>query len=125
MGTRRSSIAPRRPATHPVPCSRPIPVARNAVYVFTTSLWLSDVEAAAWVFATVPPEISDEIADVVTSAGFGSVRVEATIGATIWQTSLFPDTTRGAHILPVKKSVRTAESIDIGDEVTVELTLVE
>ena len=91
---------------------------------FTARLWLAEVEGAAWVFVTVPPEISDEIAESApTKAGFGSVRVEVTIGSTTWRTSLFPDSKRGAYVLPVKKQVRTTESIAVGDEVRVSLTV--
>ena len=90
-------------------------------FTFDAELWLSSVEGS-WVFLTVPEDISDEIDDAVaTKGGFGSVKVDATIGGTSWSTSLFPDTKAGAYILPVKKAVRTAESVDIGDGVTVQL----
>jgi hypothetical protein len=51
------------------------------------------------------------------------VPVLATIGASTWRTSIFPDTTRGTYVLPVKRAVRAAESLDVGDEarVTIEL----
>jgi hypothetical protein len=94
----------------------------NRPVSFTASLWRADVEDAAWVFVTVPLDLSDEIAESApTKAGFGSVRVEVTIGSTTWRTSLFPDTKRGAYILPVKKAVRRAESVEVGDEVRVDL----
>lgn len=90
---------------------------------FTSELWLAQAEAA-WVFVTVPASISDEIAETVTTpAGFGSVRVSVTIGTTRWDTSVFPDSRRGTYILPIKKQVRATESIDVGDEVEVDLKL--
>ena len=93
-------------------------------YSFAAVLWLSAVEGASWVFATVPEALSDEVADSIPiRPGFGSVRVEATIGSTTWRTSLFPDSKRGAYVLPIKKAVRSAESIDVGDEVMVDLKL--
>ena len=93
-------------------------------FTFDAELWLSSVEGS-WVFITVPEEISDEIDDAVaTKGGFGSVKVDATIGSTSWSTSLFPDTKAGAYILPVKKAVRASESIDVGDSVTVTLDVV-
>lgn len=96
------------------------------MYEFRTTLWEHDGDAA-WFFVTLPEDVSDEIewrtADGRT--GFGSVRAEVTIGATTWRTSLFPDTKRGAYVLPIKKAVRTAESIDDGDEVDVTVQLVE
>jgi hypothetical protein len=94
-------------------------------YTFTAELWLAQAEAA-WVFLTVPPEISDDIEErAPTKAGFGSVPVSVTIGATTWRTSVFPDAKRGAYILPVKRPVRTAESIAVGDEVAITLRLVD
>jgi len=92
-------------------------------FVFDASLWLADADAA-WVFVTVPEDISDEIEDAVwATGGFGSGRVEASIGTTTWSTSLFPDTKAGAFILPVKKSVRSAERVDVGDTVNVTLEI--
>lgn len=93
----------------------------DPAYSFDSELWLASAESA-WVFLTVPEGISDEIEDdVPTKGGFGSVKVNATIGGTTWSTSLFPDNKAGAYILPVKKAVRTAESIDVGDTVAVSL----
>ena len=56
--------------------------------------------------------------------GFGSFRVRVTVGATTWTTSIFPDSVRGTYLLPIKRAVRTAENLDMGDTttVTVELT---
>lgn len=53
--------------------------------------------------------------------GFGSVRVEATVGGTTWRTSVFPDSRGGSYVLPVKRAVREAEDLDDGDQVTVTL----
>lgn len=55
--------------------------------------------------------------------GFGSVRVQATVGSTTWHTSLFPDATTGSFVLPVKKPVRLAEGLAAGAscEVTLEV----
>ncbi len=79
-----------------------------------------------WYFVTLPFDVSDEIDDGASAArvGFGSVRVEVTIGATTWSTSVFPDTKAQAFVLPVKRAVRTAEGIDDGDDVDVELRVI-
>lgn len=57
--------------------------------------------------------------------GFGSVRVEAVVGATTWRTSVFPESASGRYVLPVKKSVRTSEDLVEGDPVEVRLTVLE
>ena len=92
------------------------------LYSFDSELWLWATEGATWAFVTVPNDISDAIeATIPTKRGFGSVRVEVTIGTTTWRTSLFPDKSRGAYILPIKKAVRKAESLDIGEPAHCEL----
>jgi hypothetical protein len=53
------------------------------------------------------------------------VRVRAAIGATTWTTSVFPDSGSGSYVLPVNKAVRRAEGLDEGDDVQVELDLLE
>jgi Domain of unknown function (DUF1905) len=59
-------------------------------------------------------------ADLV-SYGWGMIPVTARIGATRWTTSLFPKD--GRYIVPVKAVVRKAEGLDVGDTVTVRLTV--
>jgi hypothetical protein len=91
---------------------------------FRAELWEWEAKAG-WFFLTLPEELADDIrarTDDGLRRGFGSVRVEVTIGGTTWRTSVFPDTSSGSYVLPVKKPVRTAEGIDPGD--TVEASLV-
>lgn len=99
----------------------------DAGVAFTAPLWLWEGDGA-WHFVTVPEELSDIIEFRTTQRdqqrGFGSVRVEVTVGATTWRTSLFPDSTRGAYVLPVKREVRVAEGLELGTNVTIELRLV-
>lgn len=94
-------------------------------YRFRAVLWMHAGDAA-WHFVTLPSDIADEIDDLTTATrgGFGSVRVTATIGATTWSTSLFPDTATGSFVLPVKKQVRSLEEVQDGDPVDVTLGLV-
>ena len=53
------------------------------------------------------------------------MRVRATVGATTWTTSVFPDASRGAYVLPVKKAVRHAEGLGEGDPADVVLEVLE
>jgi hypothetical protein len=93
------------------------------VYRFDGELWLWEGDAG-WHFVTLPGEVSDDVrARSGRRRGFGSVRVRATVGSTTWSTSVFPDSARGAYVLPVKKDVRTRERIDVGDRVPVQLDL--
>jgi hypothetical protein len=78
---------------------------------------------APWHFVTVPEDGSAEIAAIADAVtyGWGVIPVTAQIGDTSWQTSLFPKD--GSYLVPVKTQVRKAERIDLGDEVTVRLTI--
>ena len=98
--------------------------------------WEYDVEVtvwetasfARWAFVTLPPDVTDEIDDRTArlpQRGFGAVRVKVAIGATVWRTSVFPDAARGGLILPLKKAVRTAEGVAVGDTVRLALRVVD
>jgi len=81
---------------------------------------------ASWYFISQPDAVADDIEAEFgqRAGGFGSVRVEVTIGATDWVTSLFPDNKRATYVLPLKKAVRKAEGITAGSIVTVRLAVV-
>jgi hypothetical protein len=93
-----------------------------STYVFRAELWEWEGKAA-WHFFSLPEDVTDEIDErhADDAGGFGSVKVEVTIGSSTWQTSIFPDTKRGTFILPVKKAVRSAE--DLADGTTAEVHL--
>jgi hypothetical protein len=96
------------------------------VHRFRVELWEHD-GPGAWHFVSLPEDDADEI-DAVhggRARGFGSQRVEVTVGATTWRTSVFPDTKRGTYVLPVKKPVRVAEGLSAGDLVAVSLIVLE
>ena len=94
-------------------------------FTFSAELWEWQTTGTAWVFVTLPTNLSDEIDDLVPiPGGFGSVKVHVRIGATSWSTSLFPDKSSGSFVLPIKRKVRDAERIDVGDTPTVSITLV-
>jgi hypothetical protein len=89
-------------------------------------LWVWDARSeATWTFVTVPPAISAALADHAEArgprSGFGSIRVEETAGPSTWRTSVFPDSTSGCFVLPIKKAVRSANEVSPGDQITVTL----
>ncbi len=90
---------------------------------FDAEMWLWKADAA-WHFVTLPTEVADEIEDVVVERrGFGSLRVKVMIGATSWSTSIFPSKELGSYVLPVKKAVRIAEGMEIGETYHLKLAL--
>ncbi len=78
---------------------------------------------APWHFVTVPDEESRELerAAAAVSYGWGMIPVSARIGRTDWTTSLWPKD--GRYLVPVKTQVRRAEGLELGDQVTVALTV--
>jgi hypothetical protein len=76
-------------------------------------------------FMSVPAELSAEIRAhaMLVRRGFGSVRVEVTIGDVTWRTSVFPSKSTGGYFLPMKISVVRKADIAPGDEVTVTFEL--
>ena len=92
---------------------------------FTAELW-EHHGTGAWVFLTVPEDVSEEVRlQAGEPRGFGSVRVEVAVGATTWRTSVFPDSARGCYVLPVKRAVRRAEDVEVGDEAAVRLQVLD
>lgn len=75
-------------------------------------------------FVALSEDVVDDLAPVANELtyGWGCIPVEATIGDTDFETSLFPKD--GGFMLPVKVAVRRAEGIDEEDVVTVRMAVV-
>lgn len=101
----------------------PQPDARPIV-TFKAKLWVYP-GAAAWHFLTLPKGLSKALKAHFGGQrpGFGSIRVEARVGKTVWKTSIFPDSKRGAYLLPVKREVRVKEGLVPGGQVQVRLSI--
>ncbi len=78
---------------------------------------------APWHFVAVPDDECGAIASVAAqvSYGWGVIPATARIGTTEWTTALFPKD--GRYLVPIRSQVRAAEGLDIGDVVTVRLTI--
>ncbi len=72
----------------------------------------------AWYFVTLPRALSSDIKlfSVGNTVGLGYVRVEVTLGRTIWKTTLFPSKT-GKYYLAIKAEIRKKEALQDGDVV--------
>ncbi|WP_158372441.1 DUF1905 domain-containing protein [Cellulosimicrobium cellulans] len=95
---------------------------------FEAPLWLWEARRAErWTFVSVPEDASDEILERAGAfaRGFGSLRVEVTVGGTTWRTSIFPDGGKRAYSLPIKKAVRAAEGLEVGESVRVRLRVLD
>lgn len=104
-------------------------------YTITSKLWVwhSDTGKGSWHFLTIDGEIARSIRDAAAinrlelglsrKRGWGSIKVEAQIGATVWRTSLFPNKQGAEYLLPVKAAVRKAEALTEGDVTALQLKL--
>ncbi|WP_394553192.1 DUF1905 domain-containing protein [Agromyces sp. MMS24-JH15] len=94
-------------------------------FTFTAPLWEWEAQGG-WFFVSLPEEASADIREVPRMPrGFGAVKVRVRVGGTRWTTSVFPDSKRGAYVLPVKQSVRKAEGLVAGGPVEVDLEVVD
>lgn len=91
----------------------------------TTKLWLWNEGKGSWHFVTVDKDSSNSIKDtwMWPRKEFGSVPVKVTIGKTTWKTSVFPQKD-GSFVLPIKKSVRDSEKIQVNDEISLTIEVI-
>ncbi len=94
-------------------------VPEQPVYQFTAELWPWEVRRDLWTFVTLPDDACEKIGVLAEGMrrGFGAVPVRVRVGPMSWRTSVFP--LNGAYVLPVKRAVRDANHVDVGDEVGV------
>ena len=87
---------------------------------FSSQIWFWR-GPAPWYFVKVPEQECRDLRAIsgLVTYGWGMIPVRVWIGKSEWQTSLWPKD--GRYIVPIKASVRNAEDLDEGDEVTVRL----
>lgn len=78
---------------------------------------------APFYYAPLPDEVAAAIAQVKRQAsyGWGVIPLNAKIGGTAFETSLFPRD--GTYLLPLKNAVRKPLNITVGDTVAVTLSI--
>lgn len=76
---------------------------------------------APWYFVTVPAQQSSNLKAIsgLVTYGWGVIPVHVRIGETEWQTSLSPKD--DLYLVPIRASVRKAENLEEGDNVTIRL----
>ncbi|WP_396599264.1 DUF1905 domain-containing protein [Frigoribacterium sp. R86507] len=94
---------------------------------FDADLWRWESRRAFYTFVSLPPDVEDQVLMVAGDLlrGWGSVRVEARVGSSTFATSVFPLGDENAYALPVKRAVRDAEGVGVGDTVAVRLRLLD
>lgn len=96
--------------------------AHVVTFEFTGEVWFWK-GPSPFHFVTIPEAECREIkaASAAVSYGWGVIPVSARIGDTSWTTSLFPKD--GRYLVPLKDSVRAAESLELGDVTTIRLSI--
>ena len=125
-GAARDGCGPGASVRSALPAPARVRQHRGMTFDFEAPLWEWDARRTEhWTFVSVPEDASDEILERAGAfaRGFGSLRVEVTVGGTTWRTSIFPSKT--AYWLPVKKAVRSAEGLAVGDAVRVRLRVLD
>ena len=76
---------------------------------------------APFYFAKTPPQVTEEIEKNAghLSYGWGCIPVDVTIGNTTFYTALIPR--EGTYFVPLKAAVRKAESIKLGQIISITL----
>lgn len=92
---------------------------------FKAKLWRWESTGAAWYFFSLPKVKSKLLKQIspLVARGWGSIRVEATIGSSVWKTSVFPQEGGAQYLLPVKAQIRKTEKLSEGETVLVKLTV--
>ena len=92
---------------------------------FTAPLWRWEARREFWTFVSLPAGVTEDIRDLAADVprGFGGVRAHVRVGTMQWWTSVFPQNAEGPYMLPIKKSVRTANGLELGGDVRVWLQL--
>ncbi len=102
----------------------PLTLLMKKEFKIKTKVWLYPSPPAGgggWHFVTLDKKVSAQIREKYPR---GFVKVEAKIGKTKWPTSLFPHKLSMAYLVCIKASVRKAEGIFEGDEITLSIKLI-
>jgi hypothetical protein len=92
----------------------------NIYFEAEVHLWTSN---PSFYLVSLPKSDSNEIRNLFDGLtnGFGSLKVEATIGHTTWKTSIFPNNDLGVYDLPLKAEIRKKNDLDVGSLAKVDL----
>ena len=86
------------------------------IHFTATTIWWKG--PAPFLYAPIPPEAAGEIRSMAKqlSYGWGAIPVTARMGTSTWTTSLFPK--GGTYLVGIKKAVQDAQSVAVGQTVT-------
>jgi len=82
------------------------------IYEFSAVVWQYS-GSGGWFFVSLPEDISLEIRSNLKfqEEGWGRLKVEASVGKSNWDTSIWYDTKLNRYLLPLKSDIRKKEII--------------
>jgi len=94
-------------------------------YQFRSEVWQYSSPKGGWFFVSLPPELSQEIRENLQwqEEGWGRLKASAKIGTTAWDTAIWFDTKLNTYLLPLKAEVRKKNTLEVGNDVEIELEL--
>lgn len=93
-------------------------------FKFKATCWRYDGKGA-WIFVSIPSELSLEIRELFgkEEQGWGRLAAEAKINNTVWSSAIWFDTKKQVYLLPLKAEIRRKEKISEGDELEVTIRI--
>lgn len=91
------------------------------VFIVIAKLWQWSGDMSSWHFMYVPKDISEMLRIHYPKSAM--IKCTFTIGDTTWNSSMFRNNREKNYLIPVKKSVRKAEQLFPGEEITVKIEI--
>jgi hypothetical protein len=97
-------------------------VLKGIKYEFMATPWPYS-ETGAWVFVSLPMNLSGEIRNLIKTEeeGWGRLKVTAATGNSEWKTAIWFDTKSRSYLLPLKAAIRKKENITTGKPINIVL----
>lgn len=90
-------------------------------FTVSAKLWQWSGDMSSWHFLYVPKDISETLRNQYPKSAM--IKCRYTIDNTIWDSSMFRNNREKNYLIPVKKSVRKAEHLFPGEEITVNIEI--
>ena len=90
-------------------------------FTVSAKLWQWSGDMSSWHFLYVPKDISETLRNQYPKSAM--IKCRYIIGETTWDSSMFRNNREKNYLIPVKKSVRKAEHLFPGEEITVNIEI--
>lgn len=77
-----------------------------------------------WHFLTIDKKTSEKIKVVGKSYGSGFIKTKISLGKSIWETALFPNSKEKTYMISIKKKIREQENLFEGDIVKIKVEII-